>query len=263
MSHYSLSALEDLFNAEIETRIELKELTLEVLRVQQSVKDQTAASYLQYGVTRRLFILARVFDRVFELFPPDRSAPLLSDDLLDLEINLHAFMIHVHGVVDNLALVVGHELNMVGREKHQFRNSEVGFFKNEFIRKLPRPLSTFLQQATLVAWHREYAKEYRDSLAHRIPAYVPSQALDDKGAEEYAAIDERIRESIQCGRAISHEMWESLRSVGSANPLFLLSPNDRQQPMYLHPQLIADIGTVNEVTRAVTTYLSGDEHAGS
>jgi hypothetical protein len=107
MSHYAPAVLKDLFHAEIDTRILLKELIGEVIRVQHFVKNETAASYLQYGVIRRLFILSRTFDRIFELYPPDRSSPLGNDDRTDLEINLHAFMIHIHGITDNLALVVG------------------------------------------------------------------------------------------------------------------------------------------------------------
>ena len=255
MSHYTPSALKDLFDAEVEARIKHRDLIGEVLRVQEFVKNQEALSYLNYGVNRRLYVLSRTFDRIFELFPPDRADPLSDDDRIDLEINLHAFMIHIHGVVDNLALVVGHEQNMVGHNKRQFRNPEVGFFKSEVVKKLPSRLRTFFQQDTLVAWHREYAKEYRDSLAHRIPAYVPPQALDDAEATEYAAIDQRIRESIENGRLVSDETWESLRSVGRANPLFLSSPHAQQKPMYLHPQVIADIATVVEITRFVVSYI--------
>lgn len=258
VSNYTQSGLKDLVHAEIETRIKLRELITDVLRVQQFVKDQTATSYFQYGVTRRLYVLVRTFDRIFELYPPDRSVPLLYDDRIDLEINLHAFMIHVHGVVDNLALVVGHELNMVGQGSHQFSNPEVGFFKSGFVKKLPNRLSTFLQQETLVTWHKDYAKEYHDSLAHRIPAYVPPRALDTKETTKYAAIDQRIRKSIEGGRPVSDETWESLQSVGRVNPLFLLSPDDQQQPMYLHPQVIADIATVDEITRAVINCIRPD-----
>ena len=163
---YTPAALKDLLRAEINTRIRLKGLIGEIIRVQQFVKNETAASYLQYGVLRRLYILARTFDKIFELYPPDRSEPLTDDDRIDLEINLHAFMIHVHGMVDNLALVVGHELDLIGPADHQFKNIDVGFFKRKFVKELPNRLSTYLQEDTLVTWHKEYAKEYRYSCCH-------------------------------------------------------------------------------------------------
>jgi hypothetical protein len=65
-----------------------------------------------HGVGRRLKLLGRCVRNVFHLFPPSRTIPLASDDLDEVQISLHAFVMNLYGLFENLAwaFVLRHDL---------------------------------------------------------------------------------------------------------------------------------------------------------
>jgi hypothetical protein len=73
--------------------------------VQQSAfaANERAREYLRSGVGRRLRVLHRTLSNMFELFPVETVQPLDRDDLDDAQINLHAFIMNLYGLFDNLA----------------------------------------------------------------------------------------------------------------------------------------------------------------
>src|SRR5216684_1794536 len=86
----------------LEMRKVLEQIMVKWLPV---LKSPRAREYLTHGVGRRLLILRRCFENVFAICPVGRTEPLSEEDRTDLEISLHAFMINVHGLLDNLAWV--------------------------------------------------------------------------------------------------------------------------------------------------------------
>ena len=49
-------------------------------------------------------------------------------------------------------------------------------------------LADYLAPGDTQKWHSEYAKEYRDALAHRIPLYVPLFRLTDDDKKRFEEI---------------------------------------------------------------------------
>lgn len=266
--HYSNEALNQLNTAHSELRRRYKELIKQVFLFAGHLKNERAKEHMLHGVGRRLKILQRCVDNIFRLFPAGRMEKLPSEDLLDLEINLHAFLINTYGVIENIALALAYENNLMAdnretphpgscpttqrppQDKHsqdKVRRNDVNLFKSQFQRLLNRNLSAYLREGRTRDWYRQYAKNYRDALAHRIPPYVPPAALNDEQQRRHADLDhekgglsyikspERIIE-------IQHEQ----ASLGTSNPLFMHSFSEAK-PLYLHPQLIADFRTVEEL----------------
>ncbi|MEZ0152300.1 MAG: hypothetical protein AB9Q18_08415, partial [Candidatus Reddybacter sp.] len=129
------------------------------------VKEQ-----LLHGVARRLSVIKKAIENIFDKFPPTTERPLSRDDLYDVQINLHAYVINISGIFDNWAWAFVHRHNLfeeVGG-KHG-----VGLFRNGTSQFLPPELSSYLSSETTVNWQTDYVKEYRDALAHRIPLYIP------------------------------------------------------------------------------------------
>jgi hypothetical protein len=227
-------------------RAELDASFLEVVRAGHSTPDQQVREYLLHGVGRRLGVLRECLAAVFATFEPARTAPLSQVELYEVQINLHAFVINLSGLFDNLAwaFVLRHSLvEKVGGRKR------VGMFLASTQKVLPAVLREYVTSPTMVTWHGEYLKAYRDSLAHRIPLYIPPATFTPQDQQRYVELDEQERTCI-----LAHE-WEQVEQVrneklglGKACPLFviLIGENSESRPNYLHPQMLCDAKTVLE-----------------
>lgn len=215
-----------------------------VTEVSPKVKSENAREYLQHGVGRRMKIIRRSAERVFEIFPPNRTKLLSWDELDDIDINLHAFVINVSGVFDNLAWVYVHEHNL---EMKIGGRQAVGLFKKETQEVLPQEIRTYLVSDRMKEWHSRYAKDYRDALAHRIPLYLPPSTIDAKNIDRYRELEKAQWAHLAQGKLKEHEQGkielEALQSVC----FFFSHSHSAAMKLYLHPQLIADSRTVLEV----------------
>lgn len=132
------------------------------------LSQEQAREHIIYGAARRLMIITRCLKNVFKIFPIRRTQLLDDDERNDLEINLHAFLINIHGLPDNLAWAY------VLERQISINPFDVGLFQRKTKEHLPLTLREYLE--SISSWHQDYAKNYRDALAHRIPPYVPPAA---------------------------------------------------------------------------------------
>jgi hypothetical protein len=102
--------------------------------------------YLLHGVARRIGVIRRCIENIFILFPPTRIRPLRDDRLADVEISLHAFLINVHGIYDNWALVFVRHHNI---EKLLADKRQVGLFLKSTQKYLPKELREYLESPTM------------------------------------------------------------------------------------------------------------------
>ena len=65
-------------------------------------------------------------------------------------------------------------------------------------------LCAYLRRNTITQWYNEYAKNYRDALAHRIPPYVPPAALNDEQARRYKLLEDEANHLRREGDFIIH-----------------------------------------------------------
>ncbi len=219
----------------------------------QSLKNERAQEFMVHGVNRRLGVIYRCILNIFQMFPPDQVNPLLSDDRFDVEINLHGFLINVYGTLENLALVVGYEYKLIGKKSEgKIPKMQVNFFNKKFRSRLNKPLKEYLNQGAIESWYREYAKNYRDALAHRIPPYVPPSALNDKEQKKYQVIGEKISKLYSTYNFDRiNALQTEQENIGRANPLFIHSFTEGAKPLYLHAQLLADFSTIEELVKVV------------
>lgn len=208
--------------------------------------DAGVREHLLHGAGRRISVLTRSLENLFTIFPPSETRPLPNDLLLDVQINLHAFMINLYGVFDNWAwaFVTRHGLLAdIGSR------GSVSLFKKATRRHLPAPLRDWLSSERMTKWHTEYLKNYRDALAHRIPLYIPPKVLTPAEHEQDRAIEtekqslmsppdwDRINELSSEQKLIGSPCLTFLHSFSEADPL---------QPVLLHPQVVGDANTVVE-----------------
>lgn len=218
-----------------------------------ALKSDKAREYLSQGLCRRLGLVRRCIENVFAIFPPDRQTLLSRNELSDVQINLHAFVVNVYGSLDNLAWVYVAEKGL-DKEVHQ---KEIGLFNKKTQRHLPAELCEYLNTKIIEKWFNEYAKNFRDALAHRIPLYVPPASFTPADQARWEELEAQLWEAI-----LGHEFDEVERleqekgSIGTVYAAFLHSLSDAEsRPVQLHAQLLCDALTVVEVAEKVTKHL--------
>ncbi|MGK2959112.1 MAG: hypothetical protein ACSLFB_12110 [Acidimicrobiales bacterium] len=184
--------------------------------------------------------MKRSIKNVFTIFPPETERPLSAEDLADVQINLHAFVINLYGVYDNLAwaFVLRHDLEVkTGGRKG------IGLFNSSTHKHLPLALRQYLSSGERTQWHEKYVKNYRDALAHRIPLYIPpAEFTSDEGAR----YNELEAEKISCIKAMQWERLDEVyveqATIGVPCFTFLhaFSEDTPPCPVLLHPQMLSD-----------------------
>lgn len=234
------------------------ELLFELMLFHQRLENEKAKEYLMQGVGRRLKTLCRCINNIFTIFPCARSEHLSKEELADVGINLHAFFINIAGVFDNLGWVFVYENKLLGKPNEgKIRRNGVGLFCSETQDHLTQELRDYLNSHTISTWHANYSKNYRDSLAHRIPLYVPPSLLDDAEAQEFRDIEQQIQEldfSKEADRDKYDGLYEAQQKLGRVSRFFAHSLNEGSRPVYFHAQVLADFATIEEVIHKFIKY---------
>lgn len=251
--HYSAEQHTELDQAWESLSRELPAVWVSLARdVAPSLTQERAQEYIAHGVARRLMIMERCLKNIFAIFPVRRTQLLSDEERNDLEINLYAFLINVHGLPDNLAwaYVLERRINILPRD--------VGLFSKKTKAHLPAVVQTYLASDAISSWHRDYAKNYRDALAHRIPPYLPPATYTPEHEQEFRDLHERGEQAIKEGNfALALDLHTQKHEVGIIHPAFMhsFSSEEACSPMLLHPQLIVDARTILEIIRVVRPHL--------
>jgi len=232
---------------------ELETLTKSLVRDSPpSLSIKRAQEYLDHGVCRRFGTIQRCIQNIFSVFPPDRIELLNEQERSDVEINLHAFVLNLYGVTDNLAWVYLLEKGIA------LKPSRVGLFNRETQKYLPQEVRDYLRSKTIKEWHGKYAKDYRDALAHRVPLYVPPWTCTPAQGDRYRELEAMISAEISKHNFAQVEKLtneqDALRAI-CLTFLHSFSDDHAFPPVYFHPQLIADARTAMEIVRVFQPHL--------
>lgn len=226
-------------------------LVKKILFTEVSIKNVKAREFLMQGVKIRLDILYQCIENIFNDFPPESEKLLGIYKITDININLHAFLINVIGIIENLALFIAYEKNLLNpsiSEEKQRKN--VGLFKKEFLKKLPPTLQDyFSKNGKLYNWYDEYARNYRDALAHRIPPFVPPMQLNEKEAEIRIKLDKEIK-NFELTDSNYNELRDMVRkswTIGSPAKYFFHSISEKSRFVVLHGQILNDFITLKDM----------------
>lgn len=249
---YSPEALVTLEEGFEDSLDEARKMLTEVVVLGGKLKSPRAREYLNHGVARRLGLVQRCVINIYDICPLDRSELFEPDELEDLNINLHAFLLNVYGILDDLAWVVALEATQTEVQ----RRRDISLYGSKVQKHLPPETTAFLR--TMKNWHDNYIKNFRDSLAHRIPAYVPPMQLTDEEAKRSEALEKEIIEGIKkhdFGRADSLKQEQG--KLGKLMPVYTHSfcDPDASAPVYLHSQVVIDLKTIVAVIRSVADAL--------
>ena len=146
--------MKEINEAYYEVRYKYIDLSRNIFSFTANIKNERAKEFLQQGVLRRLWLLYRCIDNIFDLFPPNRIELLSQNERLDVEINLHAFLINIYGIIENTALALAYENGLMGdTSEGKFNPMMINLFKKEFQEKLNPQLCVYLSNETTQKWY--------------------------------------------------------------------------------------------------------------
>lgn len=258
--HYSPEGLRDLELGRQEVSEELRAMISDLMsNLIPLLTKERAREYIGHGVCRRLMILQQCISNVFTLFPPAKREVLNDLDRVNVEISLHALIINVHGVPDNLAWAYVHERGFPINERgFPVISEKVGLFRKDFRKEyLPAVVQAYLA-GPVSTWYRDYGKNFRDALAHRIPPYIPPSVFTPGHQKEYEDLHAQEGQAIKANKLeLALELNAAKHAIGISCPAFMHSflDKDAAEPMLLHSQIITDTRTVMEIIHHVRPHL--------
>ncbi len=216
-----------------------------------SFKTSDSREYAVQGFARRFKILKRCIENIYRTYPPENKNKPNSDELSDLNINLHSFVFNVFGCIDNLAWIWVKENNF-----QYSKNTEVTFSNKKIRALLSEELKNYFTSTALEKWFKNL-NNFRHALAHRIPLYVPPFVLNPSEQDSYEILEKSISNAL-----ISHDLtaYSKLKSeqnsLGTFMPWMTHSFSEKTPVVVFHPQIIADWNTVIEILEKVLQELS-------
>lgn len=217
----------------------LQDIMLRTVLAGQESTHAGVKEHLLHGAARRLSIIKKCLENIFNEFPPTTTTPLNRDVLDDVQINLHAYVMNLYGIFDNWAwaFVYRHNLLQQVGGRHG-----VGLFHKNTTQHLAQPLRDYLSSETITSWHEKYLKSYRDALAHRIPLYIPPAEFTPEEGDRYNQLE---NEKMKLIKAMEwkrlDELYEEQANIGRPSFVFLHSYEEEPpKPVFFHPQLLCD-----------------------
>lgn len=210
------------------------------------LKEEKAKEYLFHGAARRLRVIQRCIENIFTIFPLKREKLLDRNELDDVMINLHAFLINIFGLLDNLAWSVIHEKRLADK----IHKEKVSLFKKETKKKFSSEFRKYLDSGRIKTWYNNYLINYRDALSHRIPLYVPPKMLTPAQNEKIQQMEKEFfttLKSVDTSTKVLQLLGE-MDNVGSVAPYFIHSFSESESKyVAFHVQVIADFKTIEEI----------------
>lgn len=235
---------------------QFNEIWMDLLRVQaafvheaENLTPEKGKEFVQFGVGRRLYLITMTLRNIFRIFPPERTKVLTFAESADVQINLHAFIINLAGFFDNAAwaFVLRHSLIAeVGDPR------KVGLFLTSTSKFLPKLICEALAAADMQNWQQRYLKDYRDALAHRIPLYLPPAEASPEEARRISTLEVEKMDALRSFNLPRFEALEAEQATLGKPCFFFLhatGPENPSQPVWLHPQILADAKGVLEFGR--------------
>jgi hypothetical protein len=217
---YTPKQLEKIHHGLCETLKACDQIRCDYIVLAQRLADH-AYDHAVYGIARRVGIVMKCLDTMFNIAPPNLDHEIQLGDKTDLDINLHAFLLNICAIPDNMAWLWAHCKKIDTPANLEKMKNSIGLFHKGFSDYLPQSLKKLVNDYN--DWY-EFATYNRHPTAHRIPPYcVPytnSDLHDDPKTRDYTLFYAHLSET-------------------------------KKRIIPLHPQCIADVNTINELLRCL------------
>lgn len=256
--YFSQDQIQQLVDAHAEVESKYQAL----LRVFHTRKyeEKRAEEFAIHGFCRRLKTIKRCIDNIYRICPPDLDRKPSSGELSDLGINLQAFVLNTYGSLDNLAWVWVKEKGILDNKGNSLSNGKIGFSKKYvFVRNsFSSEFKTFL--GTLDQWFT-HLEDFRHSLAHRIPLYVPPYVSDKEEAKREQDLEICRTDALDKHKFDKYErLTDEIETLGKFVPWMTHSFGENAPQAVFHVQIIADWNTVVQIAQNFLKELDNENH---
>ena len=170
-----------LFDTDKSQYAEIVEL---IAKIAPNDKQTQLYNFAYYGILRRIEILNKCVENIFNIRNFYLETIPDNNELLDITINLQCFVVNLYGVLENLAWVYAICIN--------FKDSkyETSFFgkKNKLLDTLPENIrNSFVGDEKWL----KYIKNIRDLLAHQEPFYIPPYCVIMEKRDKWQVLEQK------------------------------------------------------------------------
>ena len=242
---YSEKQLQELFDRSDGLQRQCNDVCEEYL--QKNFTDPRAREFVRHGLCRRLILMTRCIQRVFEVLPPDHQEVRDPDVIHDVTVQLQAFVFNTYGCLDNLAHIWVLEKNVTDKSERRLRPAKVGLGRqnSEVWKSLPDEFTAYMSEIS--DWYKN-VENFRHALAHRIPFYIPPGYLSGKGAAEYKNLQVSLNVALQRRNYDEVERLEDQQAaLLSFYPVATHSFGEESKVLLFHRQMLSDFYTVRDI----------------
>lgn len=214
-------------------------------------ENEKAREFMLNGFLRRFNLLNRCADNIFNIIPVDYVGTVDWNGKRDAEINIQASIFNVSGAIDNLAWVWVLEKGITDRKGDILPAKEIGL-RDRY--KAVRSSLTDELRKTVESFDEWFSAidDYRHSLAHRIPLYIPPFTINSKNIDEFQKIEiEKTNALVNYDIELYKKAEEKQERLGKFVPLIMHSFSEQAKPIVFHPQILANLATVDVLAHAV------------
>lgn len=213
--------------------------------VNREYASQLADEHAKHGFCRRLNLLARAIHNVFRLLPPELTSVPDDEMVIDATINIQSFVTNVVGCCDNLAWIWVGEKAILQNDGSEVQPHMVGLRSNILIKTYPDTLRTYLEERR--EW-LDYIKNFRDSLGHRIPLYIPPYIVDPENVDAFKSLEAAALKALSRGEMEEFERLETEQErLKFFRPWITHSFREESGKLIFHPQMLSDFDTIHEI----------------
>ncbi|MGO8841318.1 MAG: hypothetical protein ACLQF1_09370 [Methyloceanibacter sp.] len=177
-------------------------------------KSDRAREFARHGFARRLGTLVRTIDQVFKVLPPEREDIPERDEVVDATIAIQSFVFNTFGCIDNLAWIWVYEKDVKKEDGTELDPKSVGLGNKQVRSSFSNEFRAYLDSRQ--TWF-DHIKEFRDSLAHRIPLYIPPYIVIPETVDEYNRLEQASGEAL---RRADFKEYDRLQSEQKTFVLF-------------------------------------------
>jgi hypothetical protein len=210
-------------------------------------KSERTREHALHGFSRRLGTLIRAIDLVFELLPPEMDTIPERDTVVDATIAIQSFVMNTFGCLDNLAWIFVYEKGVTKSDGAALDPQSVSLGSKAVRAKFSKEFSDYINSRD--DWFNGM-KDFRDSLAHRIPLYIPPFMVTPDVEGEYNRLERELGEAMGAGRFNEYDrLQREQERLGRFRPFMTHSVIEGAAGIVFHYQLLADFNTVDEFGR--------------
>ena len=224
---------------------------------QENLKSENARKYLHHGLGRRLGNMVRCIDNIYRIWPLNITS-LKKEDIMDVEINLESFIINCDAIFNNITHIWIEEKKPSKKLKLQ----EIGL--NKSCKKMRELFSDEFQKKLKFfdLWF-ETITNTRNSLAHRIPPYIPPYSIDSKDKQQVTRLYKEKDRLLLSGDIKSYnKISAEIRLYKRFIPFMAQSDIKTQKDSYLyfHQKIISDWRNIVVILEDFFEELIGEHH---